>query len=544
VEAAVRQAPIEASPAMRTTLRVPGGDIVQRVVAAVGRIEGGEPTGVEGVVVEIENGSPVPVALALVLRPWCLDGPGALGSVELDGTVVRADGVASLVLPRPPARIAHGPAGSPAVRLARGDDEIPAGELVADGDLEVALVFPLAHGATLSVVLPVSSPATHAWSGPEWAQLAMPSVASVAKGWAAHGRQDPTAVMPVPEWASLLAWSGAVLRIAGPEEITRVMDRSAVRPLGADDGRRARATAEALSGLDAPELHDAAAAALCGAQLRRGKVEMADGGDATAGLLFVAGATLLGPRRDARVDELLGPVASAMRYLSRRKASVPWGQGRREASALVRLAPALVAVGQPDLAADALRSATARLEPRSWTSAAPEASPSPPGAGASSFELAEGLHTALLAGRPEALDELSRHLARRGTAGCGDALDDRGTACGELRFDGAELAELRLALLDLQVCDGPGGPLLFAGWRSSWAGQDMECHGVVTAWGRVSAALRWHGRRPAVFWEIEPVLGAAGSVVPEVRAPSLDPSWRGEGWAGEALLAEPSAGRS
>jgi hypothetical protein len=415
---------------------------------------------------------------------------------------------------------------------------------VADGDLEVALVFPLAHGATLSVVLPVSSPATRSRSGSEWSQLATPSVASAVKGWAAHGRQDPTAVMPVPGWASLLAWSGAVLRIAGPEEITRAMDRSAVRPLGADDGRRARATAEALSGLDAPELHDAAAAALCGAQHRRGKVEMADGGDATAALLFAAGATLLGPRRDARVDELLGPVASAMRYLSRRKGSVPWAQGRREASALVRLAPALVAVGQPDLAADALRWAAARLEPSSWTSVAAEASPSAPGAGSSSFELAEGVHTALLGGRPEALDELSRHLARRGTAGCGDALDDRGNACGELRFDGAELAELRLALLDMHVCDGPGGPLLFTGWRSSWAGQDLECHGVVTAWGRVSAALRWHGHRPAVLWEIQPVLGAAGSVVPEVRTPSLDPSWRGEGWAGEALLAEPPAGRS
>jgi hypothetical protein len=123
-------------------------------------------------------------------------------------------------------------------------------------------------------------------------------------------------------------------------------------------------------------------------------------------------------------------------------------------------------------------------------------------------------------------------------------LDDRGAAGGEVRFDGAELAELRLALLDLQVCDGPGGPLLFTGWRPSWAGLDLECHGVVTAWGRVSAALRWHGRRPAVLWEVDPVLGAVGSAVPEVRAPSLDPSWRGEGWAGEALLAQLAAGRT
>jgi hypothetical protein len=543
-EAAVRQTPIDASPAMRTTLRVPGGDIVQRVVVAVGRIEGGERAGVEGVVVEIENGSPVPVALALVLRPWDLDGPGSLRSVELDGTVVRADGVVSLVLPRPPARVAHGRAGAPAVRLARGDDEAPTGELSGDGDLEAALVFPLAHGATLRVVLPLVAPVARGRSSPDLSRLVTPSVASVLKGWTVHGRRDPTAVMPVADWGSLLAWSGAILRIAGPEEITRAMDRSAVHPRGGDGGRRTCATAEALSTLEAPELHDAVAAALCEVQRRSGRVEMADGGDATAGLLFVAGATLLGPRRDARSDELLGPVANAMRYLSRRRDAVLWTQARREASALLRLAPALASVGQPDLADEALRSAAVGLEPRSWESAAPRVGPSASDGGRSSFELAADLHAALLGGRASASDELSRHLARRGTAGCGDVLDDRGAAGGEVRFDGAELAELRLALLDLQVCDGPGGPLLFTGWRPSWAGLDLECHGVVTAWGRVSAALRWHGRRPAVLWEVDPVLGAVGSAVPEVRAPSLDPSWRGEGWAGEALLAQLAAGRT
>ncbi len=538
LEASLRQGPLEASPALHTVLRVPDGHVVHRVVAGVTRSAGTASGGSEAVVVEVENRSPVPVALALVVRPWNLDGPGSLSSVELAEHVVKVDGRPSIVLPRRPARVAHGPGGTVAVRLARGDDEAPVPVLTGEGDLEVALVFPLAHGATLRAILPVGAEVGRRGRNvvPEATGLTAPSVESVVKGWAVHDRGDPTAGLPVADWAALVSWSGAMLRITGPQEVTRALDPSAIRPTGADAARRLGAVVAGLGGLDVPELHDAVAHALSEAQRRDGAVRMADGSDATESLLLAAAATLGGPRRGARAEELLGPVAAALRRL-RRRGDTTWSTVRREAVARSRIAPALAAIGQPELAAEALELPGGGLElpgGRTWPrdrrdDAAPEGS---------TFEIAEALHHGLLSGRPGVLDELSRHLARRGTAGAGDAIDADGHWSGVLGFDAAELAELRLALLDLLACDGPSGPLLFVGWRSTWAGQDLECRRVPTAWGRVSCALRWHGHRPAVLWEIEPVLGTRSSVVPELRAPTLDPTWRASGWAGEALLSE------
>ena len=51
--------------------------------------------------------------------------------------------------------------------------------------------------------------------------------------------------------------------------------------------------------------------------------------------------------------------------------------------------------------------------------------------------------------------------------------------------------------------------------------------------GLLSYAVRWHGARPALLWELRPHAG-----VERVRltAPGLDPSWTTEELRGEALL--------
>ena len=71
----------------------------------------------------------------------------------------------------------------------------------------------------------------------------------------------------------------------------------------------------------------------------------------------------------------------------------------------------------------------------------------------------------------------------------------------------------------------------------------MEAHGVRTAWGDVSFALRWHGSRPALLWEVVPrgLNGEAAGSAPVVTAPALDPGFRGTQWSGEALLEPPRA---
>ena len=58
------------------------------------------------VVVEIENASPVPVALALAVRPYNPEGLAVVERIDLRGSTVAVDGRVALLLPRPPRRIA------------------------------------------------------------------------------------------------------------------------------------------------------------------------------------------------------------------------------------------------------------------------------------------------------------------------------------------------------------------------------------------------------------------------------------------------------
>ena len=67
----------------------------------------------------------------------------------------------------------------------------------------------------------------------------------------------------------------------------------------------------------------------------------------------------------------------------------------------------------------------------------------------------------------------------------------------------------------------------------SWLGRGIEVHEAPTAHGRLSFAVRWHGNRPALLWELTPHEGV-GPV--RLTAPGLDPSWSAAEPNGEALL--------
>ncbi|MGI8757498.1 MAG: hypothetical protein ACR2MB_16900, partial [Acidimicrobiales bacterium] len=69
----------------------------------------------------------------------------------------------------------------------------------------------------------------------------------------------------------------------------------------------------------------------------------------------------------------------------------------------------------------------------------------------------------------------------------------------------------------------------------AWFGGGVELHDAPTTAGRLSFALRWHGRRPALLWDLERHPGP-GEV--ELRAPALDPAWSTTSVRGEALLGE------
>ena len=93
--------------------------------------------------------------------------------------------------------------------------------------------------------------------------------------------------------------------------------------------------------------------------------------------------------------------------------------------------------------------------------------------------------------------------------------------------------------------DTAAGPELLSLWPSAWSGNPVETHGIRTAWGSVSFGLRWHGERPALLWQVEPLIGGTdGSATPALRVPGLDPDFTGSTWSGEALLAGPREGQS
>jgi hypothetical protein len=94
-------------------------------------------------------------------------------------------------------------------------------------------------------------------------------------------------------------------------------------------------------------------------------------------------------------------------------------------------------------------------------------------------------------------------------------------------------AELLTFVRDLLVREVAGGVALASLVPDGWYGQGWDVHDAPTAVGHVSYAVRWHGDRAALLWEVTPHTG-----VDQVRltAPGLDSSWSTVERHGEALL--------
>jgi hypothetical protein len=73
---------------------------------------------------------------------------------------------------------------------------------------------------------------------------------------------------------------------------------------------------------------------------------------------------------------------------------------------------------------------------------------------------------------------------------------------------------------------------LLPGFRAEWLGANVAVHEVPLRSGVASFAVRWHGARPALLWDVPPKL--------RVTAPALDAAFTSDEPVGEALLAEPS----
>ncbi len=89
------------------------------------------------------------------------------------------------------------------------------------------------------------------------------------------------------------------------------------------------------------------------------------------------------------------------------------------------------------------------------------------------------------------------------------------------------LGDTRAALLRV-TADGID---ILPGFRSAWLGESIAAHDVPLRQGVCSFALRWHGARPALLWDVPRGM--------TVRASALDPAWSTGEPVGETLLAEP-----
>ena len=76
----------------------------------------------------------------------------------------------------------------------------------------------------------------------------------------------------------------------------------------------------------------------------------------------------------------------------------------------------------------------------------------------------------------------------------------------------------------------------------AWRGRPVEVHGLATPSGRLGFAVRWHGERPALLWELQrhPVPDEGPDRDAVLRIPGLDPSFATTEASGEVLLAAPA----
>lgn len=443
-EAAVRQELLGNAPVVVTRVKVPSGDAVQRVYAAR------DAAGQEALVVEITNESTVPFAVALAVRPYPVDGPGRVERIELANSIVRVDGKAVLSLSRSPGRMAMSTraGGDSAAMVFAGDATVvaPSDTRCGHGLAQGALLFPLAHTATLRAVLLVAEAPVDF--------DALPDAENVAKGWGAHTR------------------AGA--RFEVPERRVREAVLSSTRFLLLGPAGPIEAAALDLAGF----AEDAARALL------QDPIQLVErGGNALAALAALGQHWAL--TRDATFAKEATELVAAL------VPRLPKGAGAVPATVLLHAAGLLTDAGEDRAAKD--------MQALAQQVGGPDGSQ---------------------------VDDLTERLAEASSTWTWP-----GVHGGHDLAAHAALVTLVRARLIQEV---PGGLALSPGIPEAWLGQGWEVHDAPTGAGRLSYAIRWHGERPALLWELDPHDGL-GPV--RLTTPTIDAAWFSTERSGEALLA-------
>ena len=564
-EAAVRQRLVGESPVVETSMRIPGGDAVQRVYAIHASTD--SPFGRPHLIVEVENASAVPFALALAVRPYnplgyvpvhtiSLEGP--TGGSDADGERwLMVDGEIGVVLPKAPARVAGtvGADGDVADVVFAGDATATlAGLRCPDGRAQAAVLFPLPHTAVVRVALPLGQTdrprrrgtGSGSGSGARFPS-AVPSAEQVAKGWESQTRRGLRVALPDATWQEavesgrrwLLAAHGGEDLAGWPE---RPLDWVEAEPI--------------LGALGEQGFHDEVAQVLATLPERQaldGSVMRPGGSAAANGAALVAVARHVELTGDAELAEaLVGPVAKSVHWIDKRRRArragpvltgddLDWSVRGLEAAATM-----LDGVGQPEVAADARasaaewRAAPAGRDPRPEPELSGPAVVDPVGrAGLSPMRTLQLARAELSAGDPAALERFAWVLSVAAPTWTWPEVVHPRTGGGSAG-DGHHLAtgaEVLRFVRHLLVSEQLTGLALCGVYPPAWRGQGLEVHDAPTRFGRLSFAVRWHGARPALLWDLD----RAGVAEPvELTCPGLDPTWRSTDVRGEALLSPPA----
>jgi hypothetical protein len=634
-EVGVRQHLVDATPVVETALRIPGGDAVQRVY---GMRRSSAEGGGELVVVEIENRSKLPVALALGVRPYNPEGLAVVERISFhDATTVAVDGRPALLLPRPASRFAASTFrdGDSAPTVLAGDAATswPGTVRCAAGLAQAAFVYPLAHGATLRVALPLGPESRTRRRGltkrrvartPAYPEV-VPPAAHVANGWVAQTRRGMRLELPDARLTEAVD--------ANRRFLVLLHDGPDITPGPATYHRFwFRDAAYMLAALDRYGLHDETTEVLASYPER----QQSDGfffsqrqeWDANGAALWALRHHWDLTHDRELVEAMVGPIAKGVHWIERKRhaARSREGRARRDDEVLRGLLPPgvsaehlgpydyfywddfwgvaglragaalLRAIDQPDAAADAERFATgfwSDLERSLALTAARLGTPAipagprrrlDPGVIGSlvacrplgllapdderiaatldvlrdRFTLAEGRafyqgisHTGLgtyltlqlaavelAAGDRRCLDRLAWLLdVATPTWTWPEAIHPRlpGGCMGD-GHHGWAAADFLSFVRDMLVTEATGGLALASAVPETWLGQGWEVHDAPTAHGRLSYAVRWHGERPALLWELDRHGGDGGGDV-RLTAPGLDPAWSTTLAKGEALLA-------
>lgn len=449
-EATIRQKRLSMGPVLETALRIPSGDAKHRVYAAT-------VSGRQVVVIEVENDSPVPVAVGLAIRPYGLDGASKPTSIGLNGDVVAVNGQAVIRLPREPNEFGTSSESvADIAEVAVGGRLLSEGNQPADAPNTAVALFPLPHRTTLRFVVDPGSPAT---SG------AVPGPGDVAKGWNAIVERGGRFSFPDPGLTQLAGVARSRLlgsAVSLPQRVASL-----------DSGSGLVLEGLALSGAVGDILGSLGAVA--GSFTSRLKVAPSQ-----------AGAVVAGVGRAARLaddipmaEALLEPVARLTHLVEKS------GDQAAASDAFMGLARLLVAVGQPEPAEDLLvRSQAARkaagLVPMTLnelTALAEQASPAGSWGDDSESQAASfwvGARSLLVDDQPDALLLLPHfpHAWKGGEVEVHGAATSHGLLSFGIRWHG-----YRPALLwDLEL-DGPGtdAPVL------------ISCPGLDPTWSTTQA---------------------------------------------------------